>query len=385
MRTFKTGSVARRVGITPTLLRVWETRYGLVAPSRGPGGQRLYTEHDVELLEAVHHLVTRGFAIGEVATWSRAEVARTLRSELQRSALPAVPAGSEPVEGVAQDARPRARQILLSLDDEGVIVIASPNVEAALGFSHDMLVGQPVWGLLLIVPPALERFVGQGSRSASPFACSVWMRRRDGQVLPFRLAGTRRRHVAEGTVTSLAISPLFDEPDGALSPLLADARSGGLFGFRGTDLEMFKHYATTAVEAHGAALARVWTYDERSGALHLVASEGLSQSVSTSARSTIKLASYRYKVGVVARSGVPFVHHGLAGDADFDRAWVARERLESAAVLPIVESGRLVGVTAQFFRHRLAAEDVGRVQASAALCESWLRDARGRVREAGAS
>jgi hypothetical protein len=257
-----------------------------------------------------------------------------------------------------------------------VIVIASPNVEEAFGWPHGLLVGQPIWGLLVLVPPALERFVGQPSRGTPQFACSVWMRRRDGQVLPFRLACTRRRLVAEGTATSVAISPLFDEPEDALAPLLAD----GLFAFRGSIEEMFQQYATTAVEAHGAALARVWTYDPRAAALHLFASDGLSRSVSTSARSTIKLASYRYKVGVVARSGVPFLHHGLAGDLDFDRSWVARERLESAAVLPIVESGKLVGVTAQFFRTRLAAEDVGRIQASAAMCESWVRSERRRAR-----
>lgn len=378
MRTFKTGTVARRVGITPTLLRVWETRYGLVSPSRGPGGQRLYAEADVELLAGIRQLVDRGFAIGEVASWSREEIRRTLRRELRGDGARA-PA---PVEDLEPELEPAPRrQVLFTLDAEGVIVIASPNAEVILGWPHGLLVGQPIWGLLVTVPPALESFVGNTSRGALELGCSVWMRRRDGQVLPFRLACTRRRRVQDGTSTSVAVTPLFDEPEGALHPLLESVDYGGLVAFRGTREEMFQEYATTAVEAHDAALARVWTYDAKAAALHLVASNGLSRSVATSARSTIKLASYRYKVGVVARSGVPFLHHGLAGDVDFDRAWVKRERLESAAVLPIVEGGRLVGVTAQFFRHRLSAEDVGRIQAAAALCESWVRGHRRRARD----
>ena len=42
--------VLRRTGLTPDLLRAWERRYGVVAPGRTPGGQRLYSESDVERL-----------------------------------------------------------------------------------------------------------------------------------------------------------------------------------------------------------------------------------------------------------------------------------------------------------------------------------------------
>lgn len=98
--------------------------------------------------------------------------------------------------------------------------------------------------------------------------------------------------------------------------------------------------------------------------------------VSTSQRAVIRIAGYCFKVGVVARSGIPYVHHGLDGDHDFDRAWVRRERLESAAVLPLACDGVLFGVTAQFFRRRLQPDDIGRIQAAAALCERWVRGRR---------
>ena len=106
----------------------------------------------------------------------------------------------------------------------------------------------------------------------------------------------------------------------------------------------------------------------------MVASAGLSKAVAGSARSVIRLSGYPFKVGVVARTAIPYVHNGLEADRDFDRAWVRREKLESAAVLPLMADGQLLGVTAQFFRRRLVADEVGRLQASAALCEAWLRN-----------
>ena len=41
------GAVANLCGVPVATLRVWERRYGVVAPLKTPGGQRLYTDHDV--------------------------------------------------------------------------------------------------------------------------------------------------------------------------------------------------------------------------------------------------------------------------------------------------------------------------------------------------
>ncbi len=157
-----------------------------------------------------------------------------------------------------------------------------------------------------------------------------------------------------------------------LSPLIDKVDCAGLIRFTGSLEQLLTEYVGTMVEAHGAALARVWTSNSEDGSLHLVASAGLSRAVATRARSVIRLSSYSFKVGFVARTGIPYVHTGREGDRDFDRAWIKREHLESAAVLPLVADGRLVGVIAQLFRCRLEVADVGRLQASAALCEAWL-------------
>jgi MerR family transcriptional regulator, light-induced transcriptional regulator len=55
--------VARLTGINPVTIRAWERRYRLVRPERTPGGHRLYSRADVELLRAASRLVERGVSI----------------------------------------------------------------------------------------------------------------------------------------------------------------------------------------------------------------------------------------------------------------------------------------------------------------------------------
>ena len=59
--------VALRTGLTPHVLRAWERRYAVVAPARSTGGQRLYSELDVERLHRLRRLTERGHAIRRIA------------------------------------------------------------------------------------------------------------------------------------------------------------------------------------------------------------------------------------------------------------------------------------------------------------------------------
>jgi len=68
--------VARLTGINPVTIRAWERRYRLVRPERTPGGHRLYSRADVELLRAASRLVEQGVSI------SRAT--RVLEAPIQR-------------------------------------------------------------------------------------------------------------------------------------------------------------------------------------------------------------------------------------------------------------------------------------------------------------
>jgi DNA-binding transcriptional MerR regulator/methylmalonyl-CoA mutase cobalamin-binding subunit len=66
--------VTVRTGLTPDLLRAWEKRYGAVTPVRSPGGQRLYSDADVERLALLARAVEGGRAIGQIANLSLGEL-----------------------------------------------------------------------------------------------------------------------------------------------------------------------------------------------------------------------------------------------------------------------------------------------------------------------
>jgi len=76
---YKMGTIARLSGFSPELLRAWERRYALVEPSRGPGGQRLYSDDDLRVLRHVRVLLDEGRSIGEIAQLGRERVLRNGR------------------------------------------------------------------------------------------------------------------------------------------------------------------------------------------------------------------------------------------------------------------------------------------------------------------
>jgi methanogenic corrinoid protein MtbC1 len=59
--------VVARTGLAPDLLRAWERRYGVVAPSRSRGRHRLYSDDDVERLRLLADLTSRGQRIRHLA------------------------------------------------------------------------------------------------------------------------------------------------------------------------------------------------------------------------------------------------------------------------------------------------------------------------------
>jgi MerR family transcriptional regulator, light-induced transcriptional regulator len=61
------GEFARRVDVTPELLRAWERRYGLLQPIRTEGGFRLYTEEDANRVERMKRALEEGLSAAEAA------------------------------------------------------------------------------------------------------------------------------------------------------------------------------------------------------------------------------------------------------------------------------------------------------------------------------
>jgi methanogenic corrinoid protein MtbC1 len=61
-------ALAQRTGVAPDTLRKWEQRYGVLRPERTPGGQRRYTQDDVERVEWLLARLREGYRIGEAAS-----------------------------------------------------------------------------------------------------------------------------------------------------------------------------------------------------------------------------------------------------------------------------------------------------------------------------
>ena len=61
------GELSRRVGVSPELLRAWETRYGLVRPERTAGGLRIYSPDDERRVREMRDQIAGGLSAAEAA------------------------------------------------------------------------------------------------------------------------------------------------------------------------------------------------------------------------------------------------------------------------------------------------------------------------------
>jgi len=73
------GVVAERTGLTPDVLRVWERRYAVVKPLRSRGGQRLYSDADIERLSLLHRATQGGHGISHVASLNNTKLGDLVR------------------------------------------------------------------------------------------------------------------------------------------------------------------------------------------------------------------------------------------------------------------------------------------------------------------
>lgn len=92
---------AARSGLTPSVVRVWEARYGAVEPGRTDSGQRRYSDADVERLRLLREATSAGRRIGDVAT-SGVDELRAMVEEDRRAGV-RVPLGGNGGDPRAED------------------------------------------------------------------------------------------------------------------------------------------------------------------------------------------------------------------------------------------------------------------------------------------
>lgn len=94
---------AERVGISPSTLRAWERRYGVVSPDRTEAGYRVYSEDDVRALARMARLVDAGRPPSLAAQEAKRQAGPTAGPETGPSDFPSgeIDAGSD-VEALVQ-------------------------------------------------------------------------------------------------------------------------------------------------------------------------------------------------------------------------------------------------------------------------------------------
>ena len=128
------GEFARRVGVSPELLRAWERRYGLLQPVRSDGGFRLYTAEDAERVAQMRRALDEGLSAAEAA----------------RQAL----AHARPQEGGLDDARDRLTAAIRTYDEPGIQGV----LDAALAhFALETVLEELVLPVLREIGSAWER------------------------------------------------------------------------------------------------------------------------------------------------------------------------------------------------------------------------------------
>jgi PAS domain S-box-containing protein len=119
--------------------------------------------------------------------------------------------------------------------------------------------------------------------------------------------------------------------------------------------QMLQRCAQSCVDHLGAALARVWTFNEAEQALELRASAGL-ETPPDGWRDRIPIG--RHTMGRIAQDRVPHLTNEVVGDrAVGDEEWTRREGVVSFAGYPLLFGDRLIGVLAMVARQPLTQAD----------------------------
>lgn len=145
--------VAKRTGLSPHLIRVWEKRYQAVEPSRTNTNRRLYSDAEIERLSLLRDITNSGHSIGNIA----ALPTERLR-QLAHEALAQKPASrsTTPSVGTSSSASPGA-----ALVEECVEAVKALNPKAL----QDVLVRGSVLlgmqGLLQTVIAPLAQSIGE--------------------------------------------------------------------------------------------------------------------------------------------------------------------------------------------------------------------------------
>ncbi len=150
-RTHPIRAVARRTGLSPHVIRVWERRYGAVEPRRTVSNRRLYTDRDIERLLLLRKVTDAGYNIGQVAGLSEEEllelIGRSSRPERERK-------GRDP--GAGNDPVPHLEACIAAVRELDAGALEAAITNSAVVLSRPMLLEEVLIPLMAHIGDAWQ-------------------------------------------------------------------------------------------------------------------------------------------------------------------------------------------------------------------------------------
>ncbi len=240
--------VANQTGLSSHVLRAWERRYGVVAPHRSEGGQRLYSDQDVERLRQLRQLTARGHSISRIATLSLSELERL---EAETPAAAVIPSHGAVESSAAAELVAEALRAIRDLDADELQAVLQ---RAAVTLGGSLFLDE-------VVAPAVEA-VGDGWAGGSLSVAQEHMSSAVFRRVLEWLVGVYR---VEGAVPSLVVAtpPGQVHEIGALMVAAYAAAEGWGITYLGPDLPVADLLAAARDTGAGAvALSIVYSLDD---------------------------------------------------------------------------------------------------------------------------
>jgi methanogenic corrinoid protein MtbC1 len=224
--------VARRTGLSPDVIRVWERRYAAVSPCRSATRRRLYSDEEIERLRLLRRATLAGRRIGDVASLDDRDLARLVAEDEHAAA-------EAPAPAMAPSTRTRARldECVQACRDFDVHAIECALARASVELGAPALIDELLMPLLEAVGedwrtgrirPAHEHMASAAVRS---LLGALAARRNSGNGAPWIVVGTPsgQRHelgalAAALTATAEGWQVLYLGPDLPAEDLAAAAR-----------------------------------------------------------------------------------------------------------------------------------------------------------------
>ena len=239
---------SRRTGLSPDLLRAWEKRYHAVAPARTAGGQRNYTDADIERLKLLAQAVAAGRQIGQVAGLSETELRSLVAADAPHGNSP------EPIDSNDAVATALLSGALAAAEDFNASTLEATLRTAALRLPSDQVLDRVFGPLLLAIG---TRWHEGTFPPANGHLATTVIRRVLNWMTDFPLVADDAPRIVVGT-------PAFQMHDlGAMLAATAAASNGWRVTFLGASLpaeELIR--AARMAEADAVALSIVHPTDD---------------------------------------------------------------------------------------------------------------------------